>query len=151
MNPGRNDPCPCGSGKKYKHRCLRNESAAVETGQVFLRRRVRAAIDDLAAQLLRFVRNQLGERLIDEAWAEFTGTEDAFDPKTQHLPVFMLAAMNPMGIQGASSTGVFGMAIGPLLQLPGQQWTLSNNAKRKGWVIRIAQLGGLPKARTRLH
>jgi SEC-C motif-containing protein len=89
MNPGRNDPCPCGSGKKYKHCCLRNESAAVETAEVFLRRRVRAAIDDLAAQLLRFVRNQLGERLIDEAWAEFTGTEDAFDPETQHLPVFM--------------------------------------------------------------
>jgi hypothetical protein len=89
INPGRNDPCPCGSGKKYKHCCLRNESAAVGTAEVFLRRRVRAAIDDLAAQLLRFVRNQLGERLIDEAWAEFTGTEDAFDPQTQHLPVFM--------------------------------------------------------------
>ena len=24
---GRNDPCPCGSGKKYKHCCLRNETA----------------------------------------------------------------------------------------------------------------------------
>ncbi|MBQ2846449.1 MAG: SEC-C domain-containing protein, partial [Firmicutes bacterium] len=22
---GRNDPCPCGSGKKYKHCCGRNE------------------------------------------------------------------------------------------------------------------------------
>jgi len=21
--PGRNDPCPCGSGKKYKHCCLK--------------------------------------------------------------------------------------------------------------------------------
>ncbi|TXT20523.1 MAG: hypothetical protein FD134_2892, partial [Gallionellaceae bacterium] len=21
--PGRNDPCPCGSGKKYKHCCER--------------------------------------------------------------------------------------------------------------------------------
>jgi tetratricopeptide (TPR) repeat protein len=25
---GRNDPCPCGSGKKYKHCCLRNDEAA---------------------------------------------------------------------------------------------------------------------------
>ena len=24
---GRNDPCPCGSGKKYKNCCLRNGSA----------------------------------------------------------------------------------------------------------------------------
>ncbi|MBR0400159.1 MAG: SEC-C domain-containing protein [Mogibacterium sp.] len=22
--PGRNDPCPCGSGKKYKHCCGKN-------------------------------------------------------------------------------------------------------------------------------
>ena len=27
---GRNDPCPCGSGKKYKNCCLRNESASKE-------------------------------------------------------------------------------------------------------------------------
>ena len=26
MKIGRNDPCPCGSGKKYKHCCLRNEA-----------------------------------------------------------------------------------------------------------------------------
>lgn len=25
MTPGRNDPCPCGSGRKYKRCCLRNE------------------------------------------------------------------------------------------------------------------------------
>lgn len=27
MKVGRNDPCPCGSGKKYKHCCLRNDEA----------------------------------------------------------------------------------------------------------------------------
>jgi tetratricopeptide (TPR) repeat protein len=26
--PGRNDPCPCGSGKKYKHCCLDKDRAA---------------------------------------------------------------------------------------------------------------------------
>jgi len=26
--PGRNDPCPCGSGKKYKHCCLARAAAA---------------------------------------------------------------------------------------------------------------------------
>lgn len=25
-NPGRNDPCPCGSGKKYKHCCMKNQT-----------------------------------------------------------------------------------------------------------------------------
>jgi hypothetical protein len=29
MNPGRNDPCPCGSGKKYKKCCLDNENRVV--------------------------------------------------------------------------------------------------------------------------
>ena len=24
---GRNDPCPCGSGKKYKHCCMKKERA----------------------------------------------------------------------------------------------------------------------------
>lgn len=26
--PGRNDPCPCGSGRKYKHCCLAKDEAA---------------------------------------------------------------------------------------------------------------------------
>jgi hypothetical protein len=26
--PGRNDPCPCGSGKKYKRCCLDKDEAA---------------------------------------------------------------------------------------------------------------------------
>jgi preprotein translocase subunit SecA len=29
---GRNDPCPCGSGKKYKHCCMRKASTSVEKG-----------------------------------------------------------------------------------------------------------------------
>ena len=28
---GRNDPCPCGSGKKYKHCCLKREAAPVKS------------------------------------------------------------------------------------------------------------------------
>jgi hypothetical protein len=36
-------------------------------------------------------------------------------------------------------------------QLAGQQRALSNNAKRKELVTRIAQVGGWTKARTRLH
>jgi uncharacterized protein YecA (UPF0149 family) len=26
--PGRNEPCPCGSGKKYKRCCMQKEQAA---------------------------------------------------------------------------------------------------------------------------
>lgn len=27
-HPGRNEPCPCGSGKKYKHCCLEKDAEA---------------------------------------------------------------------------------------------------------------------------
>src|SRR5699024_7549775 len=30
VSVGRNDPCPCGSGKKYKKCCLNKEEAAVK-------------------------------------------------------------------------------------------------------------------------
>ncbi len=89
MNPGRNDPCPCGSGKKYKHCCLRREDAVAEGPEALLRRRIRAVTDDLSGQLLRFARNQLGEQLIDEAWTNFIGDDDALDPDTPHMPVFV--------------------------------------------------------------
>ncbi len=90
MKPGRNDPCSCGSGKKYKHCCLRAESAAVETPEEFLRRRVRALIDGLSERLLYFAGSRLGAGLIDEAWADFTlGEEETFDLKTPHTPVFL--------------------------------------------------------------
>ncbi|MBI5889445.1 MAG: tetratricopeptide repeat protein [Nitrosomonadales bacterium] len=41
--PGRNDPCPCGSGKKYKKCCLGKTEAAVSGGTV---RDVRAELNE---------------------------------------------------------------------------------------------------------
>ena len=32
--PGRNDPCPCGSGKKFKHCCLKEEKMAEDTWEI---------------------------------------------------------------------------------------------------------------------
>jgi len=34
----RNDPCPCGSGKKYKHCCMRKEQSPAPTGERKTRR-----------------------------------------------------------------------------------------------------------------
>ena len=31
--PGRNEPCSCGSGKKYKHCCLNKDEAAARAAQ----------------------------------------------------------------------------------------------------------------------
>ena len=90
MNPGRNDPCPRGSGKKFKHCCLRAEFAAAQTPQETLRRRVRALTENLTEELLRFAANHLGRELFAEAWAEFSAEEDAgFDAQSPHMPVFV--------------------------------------------------------------
>ena len=47
--PGRNDPCPCGSGKKYKKCCLAKEEAAEreQLAEVEARRAERAAAQRL--------------------------------------------------------------------------------------------------------
>jgi hypothetical protein len=49
---GRNDPCPCGSGKKYKHCHLPIEQAAQAE-----QRRLRQAVDTLMPQIVDAARN----------------------------------------------------------------------------------------------
>lgn len=69
MKPGRNDPCPCGSGKKYKHCCLAKSEAIAPEELIW--RRVRRATDHLADELLREAKRHFGEVGLDEAWHEF--------------------------------------------------------------------------------
>src|SRR5580704_8686861 len=87
MKPGRNDPCPCDSGKKYKQCCLarENTSAVDLAGQTW--RRVREAIDGYAAAMLRYIQECYGRHAVQQAWLEFTiGASDEFvqgDPNTE--------------------------------------------------------------------
>ena len=50
MKPGRNDPCPCGSGRKYKHCCLAKDTAP--SSNELLWRRLRRDLDGLLPELL---------------------------------------------------------------------------------------------------
>lgn len=47
---GRNDPCPCGSGKKYKHCCLEKDRAAELAPAIAQRVRLQAQQADHAAR-----------------------------------------------------------------------------------------------------
>jgi tetratricopeptide (TPR) repeat protein len=47
---GRNDPCPCGSGKKYKHCCLERDRAAELAPAIAQRIALQAQEADRAAQ-----------------------------------------------------------------------------------------------------
>ncbi|OGA01964.1 MAG: hypothetical protein A3H35_04160 [Betaproteobacteria bacterium RIFCSPLOWO2_02_FULL_62_17] len=90
MKVGRNDPCPCGSGRKYKHCCLAAAASMPETPEDLAWRRVRRALEGFPADMLRFVTHAYGPAAIDEAWQEFTLWEgDTFDFDTPHAPVFM--------------------------------------------------------------
>lgn len=64
--PGRNDLCPCGSGRKFKHCCLRvldPENAA--------RTRLRTAEGVLVPALFAYAADQFGDEFFAEAWEEF--------------------------------------------------------------------------------
>ena len=68
---GRNDPCPCGSGKKYKKCCLLKEQVQTVTRLVLLK-----ASEDLLGQLLKYFRKTHeieGVDGIEEAWEDFSG------------------------------------------------------------------------------
>ena len=63
---GRNDPCPCGSGRKFKHCCLR-----VRDGEDNLRVRLRSAEGALVPALFSYAAREFGPEFFAEAWDEF--------------------------------------------------------------------------------
>ncbi|WP_141734779.1 YecA family protein [Oligoflexus tunisiensis] len=78
MKAGRNDPCPCGSGEKYKKCCLVQESAARSDEVLF-----REAEAALMERMLPFAEEAFGESAIEQAWVLFLDemTEVTFDPE----------------------------------------------------------------------
>lgn len=88
---GRNDPCPCGSGKKFKKCCFGRESGGGSMENMDpLWRSVRKAADGLSVEILKFVGERFGIGVIEEAWQEFLSddTETPSGPDSFHLPVF---------------------------------------------------------------
>lgn len=76
---GRNDPCPCGSGKKYKKCCLLKEGPAPLAGQPS------APDQRLRARLIEYVQRNLPRADMDRAMREFFGED--FDPAQRTLAV----------------------------------------------------------------
>lgn len=71
IKAGRNDPCPCGSGKKHKRCCL-NSGAAPELEPTPWQCQ-REASDRLTDEMIRFARRKFDEQF-DEAWMDFNQT-----------------------------------------------------------------------------
>jgi len=65
---GRNAPCPCGSGKKYKKCCLGKQAVPSQT---LYYRRLSEAHDRLVDRLLPYATRTFGEEAVDVAMREF--------------------------------------------------------------------------------
>jgi hypothetical protein len=83
---GRNDFCPCGSGKKYKKCCLQT----VDQND-FEYRRQRNIESALVPLLFEFAGSMLKDTAVDDAWVEFYGDDEVepFSPDNQMNMVFM--------------------------------------------------------------
>lgn len=96
MKTGRNAPCPCGSGKKYKHCCLNASAESVTPSEdLLVWRRARRALEGVPARILNFTKDVYGDVALVEAWEEFHlwgGEDDEVpepDPSSPLLPLFM--------------------------------------------------------------
>ena len=83
---GRNDPCPCGSGRKYK-KCCQESSGE----QDFHYRRWSRVEAGLIPELLAYALETLGPEAIEDAWNEFHDGEapGAYDPESPMNSIFM--------------------------------------------------------------
>jgi SEC-C motif len=87
MKVGRNDPCPCGSGRKFKKCC---DAPKPVTASELLWRQMRSARDGLIPQIWKFTDRTYGDVAIFEAWDEFHLWEGVeFDPQSPEMMAFM--------------------------------------------------------------
>ncbi len=75
MHPGRNDPCPCGSGKKYKRCCELATHVAVNP-DVARANAAKVADNALMLRILRFARMRAGTTWLPAAFDLYVGDAD---------------------------------------------------------------------------
>jgi len=88
MNVGRNDPCPCGSGAKYKKCCMdKNQLPSIADLAWYRQNQSRSA---LIPKIIEHAKSIFGIEAFDDAWFEFhSGEEELFDPESPELQIFM--------------------------------------------------------------
>lgn len=82
MKIRRNDPCPCGSGKKYKKCCL---SKAAPPSQALYYRRLSETHDRLMDRLMAYATRTFGDGAVDVAMHEFLLWPDPEDEISEDM------------------------------------------------------------------
>ena len=126
MKAGRNDPCPCGSGKKYKKCCLLKEDASTTTLTHHLLRKTANKIPDL---LLGYGKKLYGEDGIFEAWEDFWAgePEEGFNVDNPNLQLFTPWFM----YHWYPDELVFNRE----LQFPSEHTIVAQFLKKRGWKV----------------
>ena len=75
MNPGRNDPCPCGSGKKYK-KCCGLTARPEEDPNVAMATAAHDADARLTERMLRFAKIRMGAHGVSEVLGTYARDPD---------------------------------------------------------------------------
>jgi hypothetical protein len=83
---GRNDPCPCGSGRKYKHCCIQSHTPSIDT----LWARQHEDYARLTREMTRFAERKF-EKQIYDAWQDFNLSDipELLEQSSDELQVFM--------------------------------------------------------------
>jgi hypothetical protein len=70
---------------------LRAAANSADSPEALSWRRVRRALDEfaMATTMLTFAAETYGPEALHEAWEEFSGAQEPFDPETPHIQVFM--------------------------------------------------------------
>jgi hypothetical protein len=122
--PGRNDPCPCGSGRKYKRCC--GAQAAAEAAQA-LRRPLAARLDDETSdELFRMGRRWLGAARLDAEIARLVGWASWEDA----LPVVVPCLLHESRFGGDETLAERALREGRIRERDARRWV---EAQREAW------------------
>jgi hypothetical protein len=83
---GRNDPCPCGSGKKYKNCCLKTQQNVLKMNSLW--QRLSDVSSSLSSRLMRFYESWEDPEILLIAWDVFTDGQIELVEESQHLQTF---------------------------------------------------------------
>ncbi|MHB8455820.1 MAG: SEC-C metal-binding domain-containing protein [Acidiferrobacterales bacterium] len=126
--PGRNDPCPCGSGKKYKHCCLAGadrQAAAQSPSHEGAVARVLSWLTQRHKKAIKVAMNQCLLRLVDgRAFLDLGSLDDAILQGIHLNLTEWLLAEGSLQIHGTEQQ-TLGYALGPsgpLLSVDQRAW-----------------------------
>ena len=106
MKTGRNQPCPCGSGKKYKKCCYKNDEAdgKIIDQAEYTRQKLRKTEGELIDLLIGYYTDQLEEEGFKEAfeefwlWGDIEPDEHLMVTMEQVFVVWLVFSWNPMDV-----------------------------------------------------